>query len=253
MVPFTDYRARPSPKLHFLSARECAPILKWVTGGSDMNNGTIARITGATLLACASAISLAANSPAFAEASSRELTDTTADAGLPRAANGQSAELLSAFFGLDGTLPITANRICRRGTGLDGMPVIFSTEIDHTTLQAGDFQVTTQSGRVGSMHCASFLPATGPGELRTILLMGEFGDAETDPPATVEIVGHLYSIDGSLDYRGARVAVTPLEPGPTLVMAEVYDPDVPSPDLGLRRTEGDTCPDTGVLQAVRVV
>lgn len=61
---------------------------------------------------------------------------------------GRSANLLSAFFGLDNSLPIKANRICLGTTGLDGMPVIFSTEIDHDTLQAGDFRVTKDSGAV---------------------------------------------------------------------------------------------------------
>ena len=56
------------------------------------------------------------------------------------------------------------------------MPVIFSTEIDHTTLQAGDFRVTTASGATGEMLCVTLLPATDGGELRTVLLVGEFGD-----------------------------------------------------------------------------
>ncbi len=224
-----------------------------MTRAKVMNPCGKMRLTMVAGLTISAAMYLATTSSVLAEVSSRELNDTTVDAGLPRAADGRSAELLSAFFGLDDTLPFTANRICRRGAGLDGMPVIFSTEIDHTTLQAGDFQVTTQSGRVGSMHCASFLPATDAGELRTLLLIGDFGDADTDPPARVEIVGHLYSIDGTLDFRGASVSVTPLEPGPTLVLAEVFSPEIPDEGLGIRRTAGSSCPEAGVLQAVRVV
>ncbi|MEO1291525.1 MAG: hypothetical protein AAFV62_01625 [Pseudomonadota bacterium] len=193
------------------------------------------------------------SSPSFADVTSRDLTDTTADATLPRESRGRSAELLSAFFGLDNALPRASRLICRGAPGKDGMPVIFSTEIDHTTMQAGDFQVTTESGDIGQMHCVTLLPATDAGELRTVLLVGEFGDAATDPPARVEIAGHLRSIDGALDFRGAHIDVTPLGPGPSLVMAEVADAAAPNLGLGMRRTRGSRCPTEGVLQAVRVV
>lgn len=49
-----------------------------------------------------------------------EQTDTTTDSSLPREINGESAEILS-------------------------------TEIDLDTMQAGDFQVTTASGKIGSL------------------------------------------------------------------------------------------------------
>lgn len=191
--------------------------------------------------------------PTRADVTSLDLTDRTPDAALPRATGDQTAELLSAFFGLDNALPRTARLICRGAPGKDGMPVIFSTEIDHTTLQAGDFRVTTASGATGQMHCITLLPATDAGELRTVLLVGEFGDAETDPPVQVEIVGHLHSIDGMLDFRGALVDVTPLAPGPSLVMAEMADPTARDLGLGQRRTDGDDCPSEGIQQAVRVV
>lgn len=191
--------------------------------------------------------------PGMAEVTSLELADTTEGGALPRTAEGQSAELLSAFFGLDNALPILARLICRGAPGKDGMPVIFSTEIDHATMQAGDFLVRTASGATGQMHCVTLLPATDAGELRTVLLVGEFGDAETDPPVSVEVVGHLHSIDGTLDFRGAQVAVTPLAPGPSLVMAEIADPEARDLGLGQRRTDGDDCPSDGIMQAVRVV
>lgn len=189
----------------------------------------------------------------IADVRSREQADTTAAKGLPREAGGQSANLLSAFFGLDNTLPFRANMICGGAQGLDGMPVIFSTEVDHTTLQSGDFLVTKKSGAKGSVHCVSFLPATDAGELRTVLLMGEFGNADNDPPARVEIAGHVHSIDGKLDFQGAGVAVTPLAPGPTLILAERFDANVKDQGLGKRQTKGSACPAKGTLQAVRVV
>ena len=193
-------------------------------------------------------------SPSLADVTSLNLTDTTADASLPRESGGQSAELLSAFFGLDNGLPRLASRaICRGAFGMDGMPVIFGTEIDHTTLQAGDFRVTTAFGATGEMLCVTLLPATDGGELRTVLLVGEFGAAEANPPVSVEIVGHLHSIDGTLDFLDAQVDVTPLAPGPSLVMAEIADPTAQDLGLGQRRTDGDDCPTDGIQQAVRVV
>jgi hypothetical protein len=204
------------------------------------------------LLAASLTALLSLQTPAHAEVTSFELADTTPDQNLPGEAAGQSATLLSAFFGLD-SMPRRANAICRGALGRDGMPVIFSTEVDHNTLQAGDFRVITRSGAIGQMLCASFLPATDPGELRTVLLIGEFGPGDTDPPARVEIIGHLHSIDGTLDFQGAAVNVTPLEPGPTLILAERFNPDLPDAGLGQRQTRGSDCPTGGTVQAVRVV
>jgi len=197
--------------------------------------------------------SMLAAAPIFAAVTSFEPSDTTEDANLPRKSSGQSAELLSAFFGLDNALPWMSRQICKGAPGKDGMPVIFSTEVDHATMQAGDFQVTTASGIIGKVHCVTLLPATDAGELRTVLLVGEFGNAETDPPARVKIVGNIHSIDGTLSFRGVQVDVTPLALGPSLVMAEVADGTAQDQGLGLRRTRGSTCPKKGIEQAIRVV
>ena len=186
---------------------------------------------------------------------SDEQTDSTPDTSLPREANGQSADLLSAFFGLDDNLPLMANRgICDGAGGADGMPVVFSAEIDFDTMQAGDFQVTTASGKSGSLACVTLRPAIGEGELRTVLLAGDYGSADADPPVSVKIVGNLHSIDQTLNFKGAEVAVTPLSLGPSLVFAEV----VPEESWHLGRESDDTwgssdgCPTEGVQQIVRV-
>jgi len=167
---------------------------------------------------------------------------------------GREATLLSAFYGLDDSLPrLSSQGICSGAAGKDGMPVIFSHEIDVNTLQAGDFRVVSASGAVGEMTCVTPAPADDIGELRTILLVGQFGSAE-DQPATVEIVGNILSIDGQLNFKGASVAVTPLEAGPEMVWAEV----VPESqwELGKEATlrpfgGGDGCP-VGTVQVVRV-
>lgn len=218
-------------------------VLSWRSRGQGFGKLTAVALCAAVLSA----------PQVLADVTSTELTDTTADMALPRQSDGQSAGLLSAFFGLDNALPLLSRLICRGAPRKDGMPVIFSTEIDHTTMQAGDFRVTTASGRTGEIQCVTLLPATDPGELRTVLLVGEFGDAEADPPVKVEIVGRLHSIDGKLDFRGAQVDATPLAQGPSMVMAEVADPSAKDLGLGQRRTDGDDCPSKGIQQAVRVV
>jgi hypothetical protein len=133
------------------------------------------------------------------------------------------------------------------------MPVIFSHEVDITTLEPGDFRITTASGAVGSIICLTLAPADDPGELRTALLAGEFGSAQ-DQPVKVAIIGNVLSLDGSVNFKGASVAVTPLEAGPTMVWAEI----VPEAqwELGKQATRlpwggGSRCP-VGTQQAVRV-
>jgi len=185
---------------------------------------------------------------------SSEQRDSTTVSTLPREDNGRSAEILSAFFGLDNSFPPWSNLICRGAAGADGMPVIFSHEVDFETLQPGDFRVTTASGAIGEIYCVTLAPAMDPGELRTVLLVGEFGSADDDPPVRVEIVGNLHSLDGTVNFKGAEIAVTPLEPGPTLVLAENLSPD--AWHLG-RESDGSWgsscgCPEEGVLQVVRV-
>lgn len=179
-------------------------------------------------------------------------TDTTADVGAAR--QDPAASLLSAFFGLDNGLPLPSNaRICRGAGGADGMPVIFSREVDPATLQAGDFRVTSAAGVIGTVTCVTLAPALDPGELRTALLVGEFGSAAGDPPVTVEVVGNLLSSDRSLNFKGATVAVTPLPPGPTLVLAEVVPEAQWKTGLeGGPWGSGSGCP-AGTAQVVRAV
>ncbi len=203
------------------------------------------------LLAPATAFVLLGTALFAQDVSSRELEDTTPELGLPSSAGGQDAELLYAFHGLE-SLPRVANLICRGSRGRHGMPVIFSTEIDLETMQAGDFRVVTKSGQIGTMHCVSVLPATDPGEMRTVLLIGDFGNASEDPPVEVDVIGHLHSIDGRLDFRGATVAVTPLEDGPSLIFAEVVEDWTLVGNLGPRRTRGSLCPSDNIVQAIRV-
>ena len=188
----------------------------------------------------------------MADSTQRDTTIT--DVIATEDANSRGGALLSAFFGLDDGLPRAANRgFCRGASGKDGMPVVFSHEIDVETMQAGDFRVVAESGAVGEITCVTPAPADDPGETRTILIIGQYGSAE-DQPASVEIVGNLLSKDRQLNFLGARTTVTALEEGPTMVWAEV----VPEPEweLGKSATSfpgggGDGCP-IDTKQVVRV-
>lgn len=62
-----------------------------------------------------------------------------------------------------------------------------------------------------------------------MLLIGEFGNADNDPPVKVQVVDDLFS-DGTIlgnaggvpvNFRGTQIQVTPLSAGPSLVLAEV--------------------------------
>ena len=185
---------------------------------------------------------------------SSEQGDSTADSTLSREDTDRSAEILSAFFGLDNGFPPWASLICRGAAGADGMPVIFSHEVDFETLQPGDFCVTTASGEIGEVYCVTLAPAIDPGELRTVLLVGEFGSADDDPPVSVEIVGNLHSLDGTVNFKGAETSVTPLEAGPTLVLAENLSLDAWHLGRESDGTWGSSCgcPEEGVQQVVRV-
>ena len=192
------------------------------------------------------ALSLTCINLALASASSQELAPgSTVRAAL--SVNDQQARLLSAFFGLDNGLPFRANLLCLGASGQDGMPVVLSHTIDPETLQPEDFQIVTRSGAAYTPHCVTLRPAQDPGELRTVLLIGEFGDAYDDPPVSVIVVGDLLA-DGAplVNFRGSRTDVIPLDAGPSLVLAE----GVPESDWG-RQARGTACP-VDIQQVVRV-
>lgn len=178
------------------------------------------------------------------------LTDITAD----HDSQGRQALLLSAFYGLDDALPRGANRgICEGAGGADGMPVIFSHEIDFATLDAGDLRVTTASGEIGEISCVTLAPADDTGELRTVLLAGHFGSID-DQPVLVEVTGNLLSKDNSVNFKGSSIEVTPLEDGPTMVWAEIVPED--QWDVGKEATAlpwgGSSGAPEGTKQVVRV-
>jgi len=162
-------------------------------------------------------------------------------------AAGVRGHILSAFYGLDNSRRIRVRTLlpCRGVNGRDGMPVIFSEEIDSRTLDAQNFRITTASGRIGRIGCVTLRPADEPGEKRTVLMIGEFGSVD-DPPVKVEIVGGLMSLDRKVSFKGAKSDVIPLEAGPTMILAEVI------PQQNWRLGTRGNCPRSGVRSVVRV-
>ena len=168
-----------------------------------------------------------------------------ADASSPKTA---SPALLSAFFGLDNALPFAANLLCFGASGDDGMPVVLSHRVSSDSVRPEQFQITTRSGQLKTPKCATLRPAGDPGERRTVLLIGEFGNADTDPPEVVTIVKSLLSDTAApLNFKGQSIEVTPLSEGPSMVLAEPLSQDDWTVD-----TRGTQCPSEGVRQIIRV-
>ena len=108
--------------------------------------------------------------------------------------NESQDTLVSAFFGLDNALPSLL--LCNQQGGLlDGMPVNFKFPLDASSLSETDFEVLDSLGNIHTPICVSLAPANENGENRTVLLLGEFGTAVTNPPIEVRVVGDLFTTD----------------------------------------------------------
>ena len=139
--------------------------------------------------------------------------------------------LVSAFFGLDNVLP---GLLCNQpGSLLDGMPVNFRFPLDSSSLSETDFEVVDSFGNIQIPMCAVLAPANENGENRTVLLLGEFGTAVTNPPVEVRVVGDLFTIDtlsgesvcsAIINLNGISTTnVIPLANGPSLFFAQRID------------------------------
>ena len=154
----------------------------------------------------------------------------------------EGPRILEFYYGLD-MLPPAANLLCGNAAGQDGAPVTFSVQVDGASVAPSDFIVETATGDRVTPECATLRPAVEALELRTVLLIGTFGTANSQPRA-VEVVGVLQELNGE-EFGGLRFEdVTPLEAGPDLVLAERYLPDNP----GI----GGECP-PGSAQVVQLV
>ena len=169
-----------------------------------------------------------------------EINRTTIDDGDGEIGQPQNHSILSAYHGLD-QLPLVASVLCGFNVaGDDGMPVVFSTQLNVDSVDPESFLVTRSDGEVVVPNCATLHPADEPLELRTVLLTGDFGTfGET--PLRVEVTGPLLTIDGESLLGLSTEDITPLEDGPRVVLAERFAPETP----GL----AGECPD-GTAQVV---
>ncbi len=135
------------------------------------------------------------------------------------ALDDQPARMVSAFFGLDNGIQAF------RYKGADGMPVTFTKRVaDLDALEPEAFTVITRSGARVHPVQATTRPANAATKRHSVLLLGEFGNAPDDPPVKVEVTGHLI-LAGGEDAQGLSVEVTPLEHGPSLVLAYAVNPE----------------------------
>ena len=82
------------------------------------------------------------------------------------ASQTQNSSILSAYHGLD-QLPLVASVLCGFNVdGDDGMPVVFSTQLNVDSVDPESFLVIRSDGEVVVPNCATLHPADEPLELR---------------------------------------------------------------------------------------
>jgi hypothetical protein len=121
-------------------------------------------------------------------------------------------------------------QICPDATACDGMPITFSWLINPASIDPADFNVIRSDGTVTVPAFATLRPANESNETQTILLTGDFGDAESGVrPVRVRLVGQLVgSPPGSKRSEAFSDLVSPpirrLSAGPSIVDAWRIDP-----------------------------
>ena len=134
--------------------------------------------------------------------------------------------ILSAYHGLD---PLPAQAIiglCGMApvSDQDGMPVVFSAQINGDTLSPTAFAVEISSGERVTPLCVTLRPALEPLEQRTVLLIGPFSP-EDSLPVGIEIMEQLEDVDGNSLVGLRSEEVTALAYGPSLVLTERFAPN----------------------------
>lgn len=140
---------------------------------------------------------------------------------IPETNKKREVALISAFFGLDNAMPFKSIGLWYKAPDKDGMPLVFSHEIDARTLSPLDFLITTQNGEIRHVEFCTLRPSVEKFELRTVLLIGEFGNSPKNPPVELKIVGDLKTLDGQ-NLKGQKIKITPLEAGPFLSFSEYF-------------------------------
>lgn len=169
---------------------------------------------------------------------------------IPEIDKTREVKILTVFFGLDNALNRLSRVLYENAPGQDGMPVVFSHELDPSTIDASDFEVTTKNGEVFQIEAVTLLPAEEEFELRTLLLIGEYGNYPDNPPVLFKVVDDLMTRTG-VNYKGQSKEVIPLEEGPILSYAEyfTFEEDYPYVESG----GGCDCPKEATKMVVKVV
>lgn len=176
-----------------------------------------------------------------AETSDESTTDATGD-GDGDTGQPEDEVILSAYHGLD-QLPVAANLLCGFNVaGDDGMPVVFSVQLQVDSVVPESFSVQRADGESVVPNCATLNPAMEPLEQRTVLLTGDFGTVG-ETPLRVEVTGPLLASDGESLLGVSTEDITSLEDGARVVLAERFAPDT----NGL----AGECPD-GTTQVVQL-
>ena len=136
--------------------------------------------------------------------------------------------ILSIYHGLADIPPVATQLFCNLppAPNQDGMPVVFSVQVDSETITPNAFAVGLSSGETVTPLCATLRPAEESLEQRTVLLIGAFSPDDS-VPVSVEIVEQLEDENG-LSLLGLKSEnVTSLTAGPSLVLAERFRPSNP--------------------------
>lgn len=114
---------------------------------------------------------------------------------------------------------LSAHLAIDEGGDEDVLVVVFSTEVDPLGLEPHHFAVLLRDGRYSHPVRAVLAPANESDENRTVALIGDFGDAEDNPPTLVTVAGLVHAEDGAV-LQGLGLEVRAFaEPG-TIVHAE---------------------------------
>jgi hypothetical protein len=105
--------------------------------------------------------------------------------------------------------------------GKDGLLVVFDVEVDAAALQPRVFVVTRSTEGPAWPEQAVLAPASEDDENRTVLLVGELGDATAQgQPTHVAVVGPLYAEDGR-SLQGLGAPIVPFDVPPQVVAVQV--------------------------------
>lgn len=105
--------------------------------------------------------------------------------------------------------------------GLDGVLLVFDREVDAASLHPRAFVVSRAERRPTWPREARLAPASEDDENRSVLLVGDFGDAtDQGQPTHVAVTGLLFAESGA-ELRGLGATIEPFAVAPRVVAAQL--------------------------------